>query len=47
MWLSIKLTLEQQAEQEERRRLETIIRNLKKEQANLSVKSGLSQHFTP
>ncbi|KAL2798418.1 Up-regulated during septation-domain-containing protein [Aspergillus keveii] len=35
------------AEQEERRRLETIIRNLKKEQANLSVKSGLSQHFTP
>ncbi|KAJ0424440.1 Up-regulated during septation-domain-containing protein [Aspergillus carlsbadensis] len=34
------------AEQEERRRLETMIRNLKKEQANLSVKSGLSQHFT-
>ncbi|KAL2852388.1 Up-regulated during septation-domain-containing protein [Aspergillus pseudoustus] len=34
------------AEQEERRKLEAIIRNLKKEQANLSVKSGLSRNFT-
>ncbi|PTU18273.1 hypothetical protein P175DRAFT_0551961 [Aspergillus ochraceoroseus IBT 24754] len=34
------------AEQEERRRLETIIRNLKKEHANLNGKSGLGQTVT-